>query len=78
MDNEQNSNSNRFFLYTEQELEQQKYIEEIQNITTKYNILENENYLISSSQKSFLHLINFAVSLYKKMKYYQKILKISF
>ena len=66
MDNEQNSNSNRFFLYTEQELEQQKYIEEIQNITTKYNILENENYLISSSQKSFLHLINFAVSLYKK------------
>lgn len=64
MNNKQNSN--RFFFYTQQEIKQQKYIEEIQTITTKYNILENENYLISSSEKSFLHLINFAINLHKK------------
>lgn len=65
MPDKQNSNSTDFFIYTQKEIEQQKYIKEIENISNKYNILKNENYLISSTQ-NFLHLINFAIGLHKK------------
>ena len=37
-------------------------------IVEKYNILENENQLIGSTDKTFLYLINFIISLNKKQK----------
>lgn len=58
-------NTPNFALYTKQELEQQVYIDEIESIVSKYNILENENQLISSTQKSYLHIINYLLELHK-------------
>ncbi|MDY0052118.1 MAG: hypothetical protein RBR65_06200 [Aliarcobacter sp.] len=51
-----------FSLFDKKELEQQKYIQEINIIAEKYNILENENQLIGSTDKNFLYLIDFILN----------------
>lgn len=66
MDKKYLGNSNTFSLFSEKELINQKYIHEISLIAEKYNILENENQLISSTDKSFLYLINYILDLEEK------------
>lgn len=61
-------NSSTFSLFSKKELEHQKFINDITLIVEKYNILENENQLIGSTDKTFLYLINFIISLNKKQK----------
>jgi hypothetical protein len=68
LDDKQLDNSPNFSLYTQKELEQQKYINEIELVIEKYNILENENQLIASTEKSYLYLINFILELHKNKK----------
>lgn len=63
----QNSNdSSTFSLFTQKELEQQKLFDEINFILDKYNILENENQFISSTEHGFLHFINYISKLNNK------------
>jgi hypothetical protein len=57
-----------FSLFTKKELEQEKFIDEINIIVEKYNILENENQLINSRDNIFLHLINYILNLHNKKK----------
>ena len=61
-------NLSTFSLFSKKELEHQKFINDITLIVEKYNILENENQLIGSTDKTFLYLINFIISLNKKQK----------
>lgn len=67
----QNKNENHisnFSLFTNEELQHQSNIKEINFITKKYSILENENKLISSTEKSFLYVINYTFNLSKEKK----------
>ena len=59
-------NSTSFSFYTNKELEQQDCIKQIDFILEKYNILENDNQLISSVEKNVLYTINFIVTLFIK------------
>lgn len=61
-------NLSTFSLFSKKELEHQKFINDITLIVEKYNILENKNQLIGSTDKTFLYLINFIISLNKKQK----------
>lgn len=64
---DQHSEDSSFFsLFSKKELEQQKFINEINIITEKYNILENENQLIGSTDKTFLYLIDYVLNLLNK------------
>ena len=63
---EQINNSPNFSLYTKNEFLQQKFIDEIMSIAYKYNILKNENQLISSTEKNYLYIINYVLELHKK------------
>ncbi|MDZ7818100.1 MAG: hypothetical protein U5K55_05575 [Aliarcobacter sp.] len=56
-------NSSTFSLFSKKELEHQKFINDISLLVEKYNILENENQLIGSTDKTFLYLINYLISL---------------
>jgi hypothetical protein len=63
IDDQYLNDSSTFSLFSKKEIEQQKYIDEINIIVEKYNILENENQLISSVEKTFLYLINYVITL---------------
>ena len=54
---EDSTNSSTFSLYTEKEIEQKDYIKQIDLILEKYNILENDNQLISSIEKNILYIL---------------------
>ena len=56
-------NSTSFSFYTNKELEQQDCIKQIDFILEKYNILENDNQLISSIEKNILYTINYIETL---------------
>ena len=56
---ENSNNSSTFSMFTNKELEQQDCIKQIDFILEKYNILENDNQLISSIEKNILFTINF-------------------
>ena len=56
-------NSSIFSLYTGQELEQRDFIKQIDFILEKYNILKNDNQLISSIEKNILYTINYIETL---------------
>ena len=56
-------NSTFFSFYTNKELEQQDCIKQIDFILEKYNILENDNQLISSIEKNILYTINYIETL---------------
>lgn len=60
------NDSSSFSLFSKKEIEQQKYIDEISIIAEKYNILENDNQLIGSTDKTFLYLINYILNLHNK------------
>jgi hypothetical protein len=62
MDNQYFENFSTFSLFDKKELEYQKYIQEINAVVEKYNILENENQLIGSTDKTFLYLIKFVLN----------------
>lgn len=66
IDDQHSKNSSIFSLFSKKELEQEKFIDEIDIIVNKYNILENENQLISSRDNTFLHLINHILNLHNK------------
>ncbi|PUE65864.1 hypothetical protein [Arcobacter caeni] len=59
-------NSASFSFYTNKELEQQDCIKQIDFILEKYNILENDNQLISSIEKNILYTINYIETLFIK------------
>lgn len=56
-------NSPSFTFFTNEELEQQDCIKQIDEILEKYNILENDNQLISSLEKNILYTINYIEAL---------------
>jgi len=60
------NDSSAFSLFSKKEMSQQKYVDEISVIVEKYNILENENQLIGSTDKTFLYLINYVLGLHNK------------
>lgn len=60
---EDSTNSSTFSLYTEKEIEQKDYIKQIDLILEKYNILENDNQLISSIEKNILYTVNYIETL---------------
>lgn len=66
IEEENKNHTSNFSLFTNEELQQQSFIHEINFLTEKYNILENENKLISSTEKSFLYIINYAFNLHNK------------
>lgn len=53
------NNHSNIPLFTKKELFEQKFIDEIELISQKYNLLKNENELINYKEKSFLHLLNY-------------------
>jgi hypothetical protein len=57
--NKDSNNSPTFSFYSKKELEQKDSIKQIDLILEKYNILENDNQLISSFEKNVLHIINY-------------------
>jgi hypothetical protein len=59
-------NSPSFSFFTNEELEQKDCIKQIDLILEKYNILENDNQLISSIEKNVLYTINFIETLSTK------------
>lgn len=64
--NKDSSDSPAFTFYTQKELEQKDSIKQIDLILEKYNILENDNQLISSFEKNILYIINYIESLFIK------------
>jgi len=56
-------NSPTFSFFTNEELEQKDCMEQIDLILEKYNILENDNQLISSIEKNILYIINYIETL---------------
>lgn len=66
--NKNNNHTSNFSLFTNKELQYQSNIQEINFLTEKYSILENENKLISSTEKSFLYIINYSFNLSKEKK----------
>ena len=60
---EDSTNSSTFSLYTVKEIEQKDYIKQIDLILEKYNILENDNQLISSIEKNILYTVNYIETL---------------
>jgi hypothetical protein len=64
--NKDSSDSPAFTFYTQKELEQKDSIKQIDLILEKYNILENDNQLISSFEKNVLYIINYIESLFIK------------
>ncbi|MEZ4692503.1 MAG: hypothetical protein R2837_00440 [Aliarcobacter sp.] len=66
--NENNNHTSNFSLFTNEELQYQSNIQEINFLTEKYSILENENKLISSTEKSFLYIINYTLNLFMEKK----------
>jgi hypothetical protein len=68
IDDHYSNNSSTFSLFSKKELEHQKFINDVTLIAEKYNILENENQLIGSTDKTFLYLINFILSLNEKQE----------
>ena len=73
MINGQNSDNNSTFsLFTNKELNQQDDIRAINFIIEKYNILENENQLISSTEKTYLYIINFILDIKNKKQLIEK------
>lgn len=65
IDDQNSKNSSTFSLFSKKELEHQTYINEVNLLVEKYNILENENQLIGSTDKNFLYLIDYINSLNK-------------
>lgn len=63
MHNKYLESSSTFSLFSEKELVHQKYIQELNIIVEKYNILQDENQLIGSTDKTFLYLINYVLDL---------------
>ena len=68
IDDHYSNNSSTFSLFSKKELEHQKFINDVTLIAEKYNILENENQLIGSTDKTFLYLINYIITLNEKQK----------
>ena len=66
--NKNNNHTSNFSLFTNEELQYQSNIQEINLLTEKYSILENENKLISSTEKSFLYIINYTFNLFIEKK----------
>ena len=60
---EDSTNSTTFSLYTAKEIEQRNCIKQIDLILEKYNILENDNQLISSIEKNILYTVNYVETL---------------
>ena len=63
MINEDSTNSPTFSFFTSKELEQKDCIKQIDEVLEKYNILENDNQLISSLEKNILYTINYIEAL---------------
>lgn len=63
MINEDSTNSPTFSFFTNKELEQKDCIKQIDKVLEKYNILENDNQLISSLEKNILYTINYIETL---------------
>lgn len=63
MINEDSTNSPTFSFFTNKELEQKDCIKQIDEVLEKYNILENDNQLISSLEKNILYTINYIETL---------------
>lgn len=63
MINEDSTNSPSFSFFTNKELEQKDCIKQIDEVLEKYNILENDNQLISSLEKNILYTINYIETL---------------
>ena len=63
MINEDSTNSPTFSFFTDKELEQKDCIKQIDEVLEKYNILENDNQLISSLEKNILYTINYIEAL---------------
>lgn len=76
--NENNNHTSNFSLFTNEELQYQSNIQEINFLTEKYSILENENKLISSTEKSFLYIINYTLNLFMEKKRDTKRYRITF
>ena len=72
IDDHYSEDSSTFSLFNKKELEHQKFINDINLIVEKYNILENENQLIGSTDKTFLYLINYLISLNEKNEHIPK------
>jgi hypothetical protein len=66
MINEDSTNSPTFSFFTSKELEQKDCIKQIDEVLEKYNILENDNQLISSLEKNILYTINYIETLSMK------------
>lgn len=66
IDENYSNDSSYFSLFTKKELEQKSYIDEINIIVKKYDIIKDENLLISSTQNTFLYLINYLIDISNK------------
>jgi hypothetical protein len=64
--NKDSNNSPTFSFYSKKELAQKDSIKQIDLILEKYNILENDNQLISSFEKNVLYIINYIEVLFIK------------
>lgn len=62
---ETNIQKNGFIFFTNEEIEEKNFIYEISNMLNKYNILQNENELISPKDKNHLYIINYTLNLLK-------------
>uniref|UniRef100_UPI004047B74F hypothetical protein n=5 Tax=Aliarcobacter sp. TaxID=2321116 RepID=UPI004047B74F len=72
IDGQNSDNNSTFSLFTNKELNQQDDIRAINFIIEKYNILENENQLISSTEKTYLYIINFILDIKNKEQLLEK------
>lgn len=62
------NNNISFSIFSHQEIDNSGFINEINQLIKKYNILENENQLISSRDKNYLYIINYVLNLNKENK----------
>jgi len=59
-------NNSSFFLYTNEDIKNDQYIEEIDNLIHKYDITANSSNLTSSNDNKYVALINYSINLYYK------------
>jgi len=61
-------NNSSFFLYTNEDMKNDQYIDEIDDLITKYDITANSNNLTSSNDNKYVALINYSINLYYQNK----------
>lgn len=68
-------NKTVFSLFTKEDIENQSFYKEIENIISKHNILKNDNELFSSRDKNYILIINHILHLKKEHKEIENDLK---